>query len=556
LSDVPRVRPRLRHKWRPSLGLVVFVVLATVLALPLFSLYFLKIYENQLIRQTEGELIAQSAALAATLHREIETSIPVSVPLGVKVGPRVDASASRAVINDEPYRPIWPELDLSDDSILPPRPAGQAPVVLPDPAFLALGARMMPDLVRTQNLTLAGFRLLDPNGNVLGGREEIGLSLAHIEEVADALRGHFRSVLRARISSHDQPPLESISRGTKVRVFTAVPVIVRDQVAAVVYASRTPSSVFKHLYEQRRKFILAALWMILPTLLIGYVFHRTITGPMRELVDRTRALGSGNRNALLPLKRHGTKEFASLSESFLDMAGRLNQRSDFISTFATHVSHELKSPLTSIQGAAELLRDDIGAATPMSDADRRKFIDNIVADADRLTKISIRLREFARADSPLIAGVSRLGSLMTGLRAAFPTLDIQASGDLDAAMHMSEENLMIVLSNLADNAMRHGATKIDLAAARREPMLQEPMLQEPMLIVTARDNGEGVSPNNRSRIFDSFFTTRRDTGGTGMGLAIVRAMLEAHGGAIRLLDSDQGAAFEINIPLASDGASS
>jgi signal transduction histidine kinase len=544
LTDIPRPMPRERRKWRPSLGLVVFVVLATVLTLPLFSLYFLRIYENQLIRQTEGELIAQSAALAATLHREIEASIPANVPLGAKVQPR-DTSSSQAVINDEPYRPIWPELDLSNGNILPPRPAGLPPASPPDPAFVALGVRMMPDLVLTQNLTLAGFRLLDPNGNVLGGREEVGLSLAHIDEVADALQGRFRSVLRARISAHDQPPLESISRGTSVRVFTAVPVIVRDQVAAVVYASRTPSSVFKHLYEQRRRFILAALCMILPTLIIGYVFHRTITAPMRELIERTRAVGTGDRNALRPLKQHGTKEFASLSQSFLDMAGRLNQRSDFISTFATHVSHELKSPLTSIQGAAELLRDDIGATTPMSDSDRRKFIDNIVADADRLTKISIRLREFARADSPLVAGVSKLASPITGLRAAFPSLEIQASGDLDAAVHMSEENLAIVLSNLVDNAMRHGATRIDLVSAR----------QEPMLIVTATDNGEGVSPNNRSRIFDSFFTTRRDTGGTGMGLAIVRAMLDAHGGAIRLLDSERGAAFEISIPLVADASS-
>jgi hypothetical protein len=160
LTDVSRPGPRERPKWRPSLGLVVFVVLATVLALPLFSLYFLRIYENQLIRQTEGELIAQSAALAATLHREIETSVPANVPLGAKVQPRADASASQAVINDEPYRPIWPELDLSNGNILPPRPAGLPPASPPDPAFVALGVRMMPDLVLTQNLTLAGFRLL------------------------------------------------------------------------------------------------------------------------------------------------------------------------------------------------------------------------------------------------------------------------------------------------------------------------------------------------------------------------------------------------------------
>ena len=57
-------------------------------------------------------------------------------------------------------------------------------------------------------------------------------------------------------------------------------------------------------------------------------------------------------------------------------------------------------------------------------------------------------------------------------------------------------------------------------------------------------------PTTATQIFDSFFTTRRDSGGTGMGLAIVRAMLDAHGGAIRLLDSERGTAFELTIPVA------
>ena len=208
-------------------------------------------------------------------------------------------------------------------------------------------------------MTLAGFRLLDPNGIVIAGREEVGLSLAHLEEVAEALQGHFSGALRVRISKHDQPSLYSMSRGTGMRVFTAMPVIVRGQVAGVIYASRTPSNVFKYLYEQRGKVALAILCMIVPTLLIGFLFHRTITEPMRELVERTNLIGKGDRDALRPLKRHGTSEFARLSQSFLDMARRLNTRSSFISTFATHVSHELKSPLTSIQGAAELLRDDV-----------------------------------------------------------------------------------------------------------------------------------------------------------------------------------------------------
>jgi signal transduction histidine kinase len=524
-----------RQKWRPSLSLIVFLVLTAVLSLPLFSLYFLKVYQNELIQQTESELIAQSAALAAVFEREIATEAAQGTTLGAKIPPAAQPASN------ERYQPIWARLELADQNVLPPRPDAQPPSRAADPAFVALGARMAPDLVATQNVTLAGFRLLDPNGVVIAGREEVGRSLAHLQEVAEALQGRFSAVLRARISKHDAPPLYSSSRGTGVRVFTAMPVIVRDQVAGVVYASRTPSDVFKYLYEQRGTVVLAVLSMIVPTLLIGFLFHRTITEPMRELVERTNLVGKGERDALRPLRRHGTSEFARLSQSFLDMARRLNTRSSFISTFATHVSHELKSPLTSIQGAAELLRDDIDATTPaMTDQDKRKFLDNIIADADRLAKISGRLRDFARAENPVATGAARLSVTIEGLRSNFATLDIRASGQLDAPMRITEENAAIIFSHLADNAVRHGSSTLDISAERHENRLR----------IKVVDNGEGVSPNNRTQIFDSFFTTRRDSGGTGMGLAIVRAMLDAHGGAICLLEAEPGTAFELMIPLA------
>jgi signal transduction histidine kinase len=257
------------------------------------------------------------------------------------------------------------------------------------------------------------------------------------------------------------------------------------------------------------------------------------------VIERSNLIGKGDRDALRPLKRRGTSEFARLSQSFLDMARRLDTRSNFISTFATHVSHELKSPLTSIQGAAELLRDDVDAPS-MDDDDRRKFLNNIIADADRLAKISGRLRDFARAENPVALGAVKLSDTIAGLRSAFATLEIRAGGELEIPMRMSQENATIIFSNLADNAMRHGSSVLDLTAARQQDLLK----------VIVRDNGEGVSPNNRSQIFDSFFTTRRDSGGTGMGLAIVRAMLDAHGGTIRLADSKTGTAFELTIPLA------
>lgn len=532
MTEVARPATRTPVKWRPSLSLIVFLVLVSVLLLPLFTLYFLKVYQNQLVQETESELIAQSAALAATFHREVESSIPQSVSLGTRVPPQEKPL-------DPTYQPIWPRLELANETVLPPRAAAQPPSQPADPAYVALGMRMAPDLVATQNVTLAGFRLLDPNGVVIAGREEVGLSLAHLDEIKQAMNGQFAAALRVRISKHDQPALYSISRGTGIRVFTAIPVIVRDQVAGVVYASRTPSNVFKYLYEQRTRFMLAVLATIVPTLLIGFLFHRTITEPMRQLVERTNLIGKGDRTALRPLKRHGTSEFARLSESFLQMARRLDTRSHFISTFATHVSHELKSPLTSIQGAAELLRDDVDDPD-MDDEDRRKFLDNIIADTKRLAEISTRLRDLARAENPVGVGVTRLSDTIVSFRSSFPGLDIKAAGECDIPIRIAQENLAIILSNLADNAKRHGSTALTISARQ----------QQTMLAVTVNDNGEGVSSNNRTRIFDSFFTTRREQGGTGMGLAIVRAMLEAHGGTIRLIESEAGATFELLIPVA------
>jgi signal transduction histidine kinase len=97
-----------------------------------------------------------------------------------------------------------------------------------------------------------------------------------------------------------------------------------------------------------------------------------------------------------------------------------------------------------------------------------------------------------------------------------------------------------VLSHLADNAVRHNAKHVRLEAAGEEATVR--------MIVS--NDGDTISESNREKIFDAFFTTRRDTGGTGMGLAIVQAVMTSHGGSIRLLPTEQGAAFELQFPAA------
>ncbi|TIP35516.1 MAG: two-component sensor histidine kinase, partial [Mesorhizobium sp.] len=205
-----------KERWRPRLATVVIAILIVVMALPLVGLFFFRLYENQLIRQTEGELIAQGAVVAAVYAREVRAAGIPQEKLGAPI------SADPARDNNYPYEPIEPRLDLASDDVMPMRPAA-APAAS-DPAFAAIGAKLSGILDETQKTTLAGFRLLDPRGVVIAGGDEIGQSLSGVEEVRAALSGAYASELRLRIPDQPPPPLYSVSRGTRVRVFVAMPV--------------------------------------------------------------------------------------------------------------------------------------------------------------------------------------------------------------------------------------------------------------------------------------------------------------------------------------------
>ena len=527
--------PPKREKWRPTVGLIIFTVLASVATLPLIGLFFFRLYDNQLIHQTQAELIAQSKVLAAVYAREVDSRRDSGITLGAELPPEARTDSEDTVT------PIRPALDLASNDLLMRRPDARPASVSADPAYVEIGAWLTPIMLETQKVTLAGFRILDPHGVVIAGRQEVGQSLAHIEEVATALKGQYRAALRIRKLDKIPPPIYSISRGVGVHVFSAMPVIVDNHVAGVIYTSRTPSNIFDHLYQERGKFLLAGLAVIAATVIIGLVFYRTITRPMHELVGRAGRISRGDRDAFQPLAHYGTREFAQLGRSFLDMAQQLSRRSDYIATFSAHLTHELKSPLTSIKGAAELLLESLqGKTDTLTRMEQKNFVSNILGDTERLDAMTQRLRELARAETAPQNEQTELGAVVGSLKSRFPTRTITASGCLDRSIGMSGEKALIVLSHLADNAVRHNAKSMRLEAETADATVR--------MIVS--NDGDPISESNREKIFDAFFTTRRDTGGTGMGLAIVQAVMTSHGGSIRLLPTERGAAFELQFPAA------
>ena len=518
-----------------SLWVILLIVNLTVVILPLGSIFFFRIYENQLIAETEAELISQSVFIGEMYKREIRDRLEENTHQDY--GRVLENPPPKASV--EFYTPLAPKLDLATGTIYPKRPDGRLPTTPSDPVAIAAGSSLDEMLLEAQRTTLAGIRVLDFNGAVIAGANEKGLSFAHVIEVVGSLNGDYTSVIRQRISDEPPPSIASISRGTGIRIFTVYPIISNGYLWGAVYLSRTPKSILKHMYAEKTKVILAGLTILIATLFIVLITSWTIVRPIYRLIERTTKISAGDKEALEPIDLPGTKEMALLTRSFSDTARSLHERSNYIKNFATHVSHELKTPLTSIRGAAELLGEHF---EEMTSNERARFLTNIQDDSDRLKTLVSRLLELAQADGfTPSAETSELQAVLHVLskKHQWKDLKIQVTDSSVLMVRMSQEVVEMIFMNLIDNAQKHGASEVKIDIER---------VGEQIEIIFA-DDGDGISSANGRKIFDPFFTTRRESGGTGIGLGIVKSLIENHHGSIALQDSKKGARFKLMLPL-------
>jgi signal transduction histidine kinase len=530
---MPVNRPPKKRKYR--LRTILLVVNLTVLILPLGSIFFFRIFENLLVRQTELELISQAAVISSIYKNQIIHSMfdPDSY------GKPLPESALQP--EDEKYTPVLPKLDLSEDPLLPPRPDGVEPEsdARIDPVVGAIGKNLASILLDTKMTTLSAIKILDYHGNAVAGQSEIGLSFSHVEEIRSALEGQYQSVIRERISDEPPPPIASISRGTSIRAFIAFPVIHNNRLWGVVYISRTPKNILKNLYAQKGKVILAGLSIFGLTLLLVYFTSRTISRPVYQLIKQTQGASEGNITAMQPLDDPVTEEMELLSKSFSQMALSLHERSEYIREFATYVSHEFKTPLTAIQGAGELLLEHYESMSPEK---RRKFIENMLQDSARLKLLVARLLELAKAENLTPSQeIANLSDILNKLKDKFASqgLDVEIKSQPNYQLRISPEILETALSNLMTNSLQHEATRVELDVRQKDHGV----------ILDLQDNGRGIPPANRDKVFTPFFTTNREKGGTGLGLRIVQTMIESHSGKIDLGETSKGTLFTLQFPL-------
>ncbi len=325
-------------------------------------------------------------------------------------------------------------------------------------------------------------------------------------------------------------------------VLAVVLVLPLAGMAAVVVLTRSPDVLFESLGNNLVHIVAAGAVVAAATALVGFLFWRLVSRPVRELLVWTGQVARPGPAPATGAMSYGTRELARLAESFNEMVRRLDERSAYIATYTAHVSHELKSPLSAIAGAAEIMRE---AGEEMDADDRARFLSNIEQDARRLSELVARMRELARAEADRPAGGTSLTDLLPRLEMRYPQLSIETAG-ADGLLPLPADDAFLVLSHLADNAVAHGARKMTVELADDPGGVR--------LLVS--NDGVPISPGNAERIFEPFFTTRREAGGTGMGLAIVRALLKSCGATIELVRpeeqsaGDGGVRFRIGFPRA------
>jgi signal transduction histidine kinase len=289
--------------------------------------------------------------------------------------------------------------------------------------------------------------------------------------------------------------------------------------------------------------------------LIAFVVFGPVRRRLRAVQDATEQLGKGDLAVRAP--EHGGDEVAALAGSFNRMAEELRSRAEKLQVsdrvrrqLLADVSHELNTPLTAMRGYIETLAmPDLALDT----ATRRRYVNIVMEETQRLERIIGDLLELARLEGGGIA----IRQSRVDVPALFQRVAARHERDLQTrriqlvqrvapaaeTLVGDPDRLEQAMQNLAANALRHtpeGGT-IALSAERAGGEIT----------LTMRDSGPGIEQEQLAHIFDRFYkgdASRKSAGGSGLGLSIVRAIVERHGGTITARN-ENGAVFEILIPV-------
>lgn len=284
--------------------------------------------------------------------------------------------------------------------------------------------------------------------------------------------------------------------------------------------------------------------------ILSLYLSRNVVAPVQAMSLASRRIAEGRYDERVQVR--GEDELAQLALRFNQMAEKLSEVESMRRRLIGDVSHELRTPLTAIKGSMEGLID--GVLPPTAET-----FQQIHAEADRLNRLVDDLQELSRVESrayrldPHPVGVPSL--VETVIKRLAPqadskriSLNLELPPDLPRVL-ADEDRAVQVLTNLTGNALQYTPEngRVTVSAKRVQHEIQ----------ISVRDTGAGISPEHLPFVFDRFYRvdksrSRRAGGGSGIGLTIARALVEAHGGRIwaESPGEGQGSTFAFTLPIA------
>jgi two-component system sensor histidine kinase CreC len=376
-----------------------------------------------------------------------------------------------------------------------------------------------------------GFRIYitDASGIVRydSTQEALGQDYSRWNDVYLTLRGQY--------GVRSSPDL-TLGTSTSTTMYVAAPIKVDNAIIGVLTLAKSNRAVEPFIERTRNKIVRAGYWLLAASLLIGMVMSFWLSASVQKLVAYAEAVSRGER-ALLPSL--SLTEIKRLGQALQSMRERLEGKR-YVEEYTLTLTHEMKSPLTAIQAASELLQE------PMPEPQRHKFLTSISDQARRLHVLIEKMLQQASlenrqvldtAESLNLNDIIRRATLNTSARLQKNQLDLQIHVPDEAVVtgdpFLLEQALLNILENAADFSPQGGLLHLSLERQEQDWCLR------------LRDHGPGIPDYAKGQVFDRYYSLPRPEGGaksTGLGLTFVKQVMLLHGGRVEIANHPEGGA--------------